>query len=94
VLSFGIIFKLILLVGGLLFLYFLFNPFFYLALLLLILWFLYKFLMPLYRKSVTPQGKRINHKMLRGYMTEKYGKDEGVKIYKDFVRNLRNKGYY
>jgi len=38
-------------------------------------------------------GKRIKHSMLKNYMVNKYGKDEGVRIYRDTVSELNKKGY-
>ena len=45
-----------------------------------------------YDRRMNP-GKRIRHSMLRNYMINKYGKDDGVKTYRDTVSELRKKGY-
>jgi hypothetical protein len=49
---------------------------------------------PSVKKSMTPEGKRIKHKELRGYLKQKYGEDEGKGMYKDFVKTLRKRGFY
>jgi len=35
------------------------------------------------------KGKRLNKKLLRGYLTSKYGKRQGKKIFKRFRRVLK-----
>jgi hypothetical protein len=90
----GITWKIILLCIGMTFAYFLLYPVFVLGVLLIILYVVGKIFYPMYKRSVTPEGKRINHHMLRGYMNEKYGKEEGKHIYKQFIDTLRRRGYY
>lgn len=73
--------------------YFLLFPVFVLMWIILMIYIVMKTAYPRIRREMTPVGKRINHRMLKGYMKEKYG-DEGNGIYKEFVRNLRRRGYY
>jgi hypothetical protein len=71
--------------------YFVFMPLFALALLILILyivWRIYDFI----QRMRTPHGKRIKHTLLRGYLSEKYGRDGG-NVYKDMVKELKKHGY-
>lgn len=41
----------------------------------------------------TPKGMRIKHKLLSGYLENKYGKKEGKHIYSDMIKELKQKGY-
>jgi len=41
----------------------------------------------------TPPGKRIKHGLLKAHLENKYGKKEGDGIYKQFVGELKKKGY-
>ena len=47
----------------------------------------------LYKKWSIPRGHHINHGLLRGYLSETYGDQEGGKLYKRLVRELNRKGY-
>jgi hypothetical protein len=67
---------------------------FILGCILIIVYIIMKVVYPPIKKSMTPEGKRIKHKELRGYLKQKYGDDEGKGIYKDFVKMLRRRGYY
>jgi len=44
-------------------------------------------------RSRAPPGKRIRHDALRGHLQVKYGKNEGVRIYKDITKELKERGY-
>lgn len=44
------------------------------------------------RGMFVPRGHRIKHRMLKDYLTHKYGRD-GTAIYKGMVEQLRKKGY-
>jgi hypothetical protein len=45
------------------------------------------------RWHMTPHGKRISHRRMKGYFTQKYGSSEGTSIYKHTVAAMRKKGY-
>ena len=90
----GIGLKILLLVVGMALAYFLLYPLFILGILLIILYIIFGIIKPQIRRSMTPKGMRINHRMLKGYMTEKYGEHEGKHLYKQFVDTLRRRGYY
>lgn len=86
--------KIILLSIGYIITYFLFYILFILMVLLTILYIILKYIYPMIKRRMTPIGMRINHGMLKGYMTQKYGEKEGKSAYKQFVSVLRRKGYY
>lgn len=44
------------------------------------------------RRFFVPKGHRIKHRMLKDYLTNKYGSD-GKGVYKDIVASLRRRGY-
>jgi predicted membrane protein len=71
--------------------YFFFPVFFGLGVLFIILYITYR-VYKIVQRFRTPHGKRIKHKLLHGYLTERYGK-EGNSIYKEMVQELKNKGY-
>jgi len=74
------------------FFYFVFPPFFYLILVIIILYIIYRIYKIISRWRI-PKGKRIKHAKLRGFLSQKYGKSEGIKIYKEMVQELRKDGY-
>jgi len=76
---------------GLIIGYYLIPILYWLLIVIMIIYISYKLYRWLDRK-MNP-GKRIKHNMLKHYMTNKYGKDEGVRIYKDTVSELNKKGY-
>jgi len=45
------------------------------------------------RRKMIPEGHRIRHKALRGFLKQKYGKGEGMSLYKELVGELRGRGY-
>lgn len=77
---------------ALLVLYFILNPVFYVVLLFVIIWVIYKLYL-LIERWMTPHGKRIKHGLLRGHLEAQYGTKEGNKLYKQTVTTLRKKGY-
>ena len=58
------------------------------VIILYVIWRIYDFI----QRLRTPHGKRIKHRMLKGYLTNKYGKD-GTNIYKDMVKEMKKSGY-
>lgn len=74
---------------GLAALYYFIAPLCYLVVVLIVLYFGYRW----YNKRRVPQGHHINHGLLRGHLTSKYGDEEGGKLYQRMVRELQRKGY-
>jgi len=72
--------------------YYLFPQLFILGMLLVVIYIAYRITKKIRYWSI-PRGRRIKHGMLKGYMQEKYGKDEGVRCYKETVKELNRKGY-
>lgn len=64
-------------------------PVFFIFLFLFIIWGLWDEI----RKLSIPKGKRINHRRLKDYMRQKYGKKEGDGIYRSLVQELKKKGF-
>lgn len=75
---------------GLAALYYFSAPLCYLCIIGIIMYFSYR----LYRKRRMPSGRRIHHGLLRGHLTQKYGDEEGERLYKQFVKELQRKGYH
>jgi len=44
------------------------------------------------QKMRIPKGKRIKHKLLKGFLKQKYG-SEGKSVYKEAVKELNKEGY-
>jgi hypothetical protein len=61
---------------------------------LAVIYFIFKIFYPVIKRHQTPKGKRIKHRMLKGYLRQKYGKDDGKSIYKKMVDSMRKRGYY
>jgi len=70
-------------------LYFVFEPLAWLIGLLFVFYICYR----IYRRLTIPEGHRIRHKALRGFLKQKYGKGEGMSLYREIVHELRGKGY-
>lgn len=73
-------------------LYFFFPIFFALAVFIIIIYIIYR-ISKIIMRWQTPKGKRIKHTLLKSHLETKYGKKEGDGLYKDFVSELRKKGY-
>ena len=58
------------------------------VIILYVIWRVYDFI----QRMRTPHGKRIKHTRLKGFLKQKYG-NEGGKIYKDMVHEMRKSGY-
>ena len=71
--------------------FYIINILYYLLIIIMIINILFKLYIFIDKKA--HPGQRIKHRMLKNYMVNKYGKDDGVKIYKDTVNELRRKGY-
>lgn len=72
--------------------YYLLSWAFWLSILVLIVYILYR-LYHFVERAMTPHGKRIRHGMLKGHLEAEYGTREGGKLYKEMVTELRRKGY-
>lgn len=82
------------LLGFFLFICHIFIPIlFYIGLSLVVIYWCFR----LYKKlrwMSAPKGKRIKHKALKGYLTSNYGVKEGSRMYRDTVKELKDKGYF
>ena len=72
--------------------YFLFPILFGLAIFFIIVYIIYK-IYNIIQRFRTPHGKRIKHGLLKSYLEAKYGRREGDSLYKEFISELRKKGY-
>lgn len=63
-------------------------PLLWLLVALIIILLVYRPIMRLF----IPKGHRIKHGLLKSFLEQKYGK-EGKSVYKEFVNELRRKGY-
>jgi len=74
---------------GMAVLYYFLQPLFWLVLIMVFIYFGYRW----YERRNIPSGRHINHGLLKGYLTERYGDMEGGKLYQRLVRELQRKGY-
>ena len=81
--------KLILLGLLLSIIYLFYPPLSFLIIFLIAIYVIYKIV----RRLTIPEGHRIRHKALRGFLKQKYGKGEGMSLYKEMVSELRQRGY-
>lgn len=77
---------------GLIAVYYLLNPLFWVFALIFLFLILYRIYLLIERLS-TPKGMRIKHGLLRGYLENEYGPKEGGKVYKEMVGEMRKRGY-
>lgn len=79
-------------IGFLIAAYFLIPALFYLGVFIICLYILasvYRFI----ERKMAPPGHRIRHDALRGHLEHEYGTKEGRSLYKQMVKELRERGY-